>query len=311
MPDRGGGPRGAPSRPSPQSKCRRNGGDEQRWVGDASGDDDVRAGFERQEDLVGAEVCVGADVRTSHLADGHAFPQRACPAPQRLRHVVAEQGCDDESVQAELSCDLDGALGRRHRVRDAHVGDHPGAGREGERQDCPHAPFEQRVVAARRIRAHVAVPEREGAFADALEHQRVEPLPRRARSTAGSSRSEEKPAPQPMRKSRVAFIRLPSLDALLWSSSREKTAVDIIIPAVVLHARAPYGSKCFMDGTRRAGLTSADSRSRCACELDARAKRSRFSSGMINWTLAIACAMVFSSVCMNHAQPEFRTELSR
>jgi hypothetical protein len=47
--------------------------------------------------------------------------------------------------------------------------------RRAQRQDLAQAPFQQRVVAGLRLRHAIAMAEGQGALADALEHDRIEP----------------------------------------------------------------------------------------------------------------------------------------
>ena len=111
-------------------------------------------------------------------------------------------------VEPELARDRERALRRRARIGRAHIGDDDGAGGAAGRQQRAHAAVEMRVVAARRVGHAVAVAK---ATVRSPRHSSTmtSSLPRCARSTAGSSRSAEKPAPVPMRTPlRGPFIAL-------------------------------------------------------------------------------------------------------
>jgi len=140
VPDRGGWPEMAPVVRGP-SEVTTQGCDEERRVGDPAGDDDIGPGLQRGQNLVRTEVGVGSDEGAADFPDGHAFVERRVGS-ERFRHVVAEQGRHHEPVETQPPCHLDGALGRRPRVRDSHVGDHPRAARKGERQNRAHAPLQ-------------------------------------------------------------------------------------------------------------------------------------------------------------------------
>ena len=92
---------------------------------------------------------------------------------ERVEHVVAGQR-RDAHLQAEPARERDDRLGSGDRVRGAHIGDDAHAVLLDQRQQAGHAPFEQRVVAVGRIVQPAQLRERDGALAEALQHQVVE-----------------------------------------------------------------------------------------------------------------------------------------
>ena len=148
----------------------------QRRIGHAPGDDDVRALRQRIDNALRAEVRIGRHHTCLQRCHWRAaIHQREVVAAglQQIEHIVARHGRHAQ-LEPQLAGDVECAFGRRLRVGRAHVRDDADAARRAGRQYCPHARFEQRVVAMRRVFAAHLLCERDGALGQAFEHQHVD-----------------------------------------------------------------------------------------------------------------------------------------
>ena len=124
--------------------------DEERGIGDAPGDDHLRAACQRRQQRLRAQISVGRDDRIV-LAQRAAGFQCGLAQVERGKDVVSGHR-GDAQAQAEPAGDLDDPPGGGERIRRAHVGD-PHAVAHARRQEQLHSPLEQRVVSAVRIAA--------------------------------------------------------------------------------------------------------------------------------------------------------------
>ena len=151
--------------------------DGERGVGDATGDDDLRAGEQRVGDRLGAEVGVGADHRRQHVVDAGRFAEGRAQQRPLLggAEVVAFDHRDPRRREAELGGEGGDAACRAARIGGAEVADDADAVREAAREHRPQQLVEQRLVAVLGIDAARQLGQREGALGQALEDQERRP----------------------------------------------------------------------------------------------------------------------------------------
>jgi hypothetical protein len=142
---------------------------EQRRVGDASGDDDVGAGLQRRQQCRRAEVGIRRD-QLSVAGDRRSRFQSELAGLDLRQHVVAG---DHRHPDRHLlrSCDVDDRVRRGDGVGRAHIRDEAHAVPPQQRQQQLDAPLEQRIVAARWISALSHLRQRHRALAQAFEHE--------------------------------------------------------------------------------------------------------------------------------------------
>ena len=96
-----------------------------------------------------------------------------CAGSDDVEHVVAYDGCDFQP-KPEFIRDCQDLARRGPRIGGAHVGDDPRAVAGRHRQHRPHPFFKKRIVTTVRIELAGTLGQRDGALAEAFEHQVVE-----------------------------------------------------------------------------------------------------------------------------------------
>jgi hypothetical protein len=146
--------------------------DEQRWIRDPPGDDDVRTACERGQQRFRAEIRVGGHDRRVGR-ERNAALQRARGKIERIEHVVAGDRRDLDG-NAQAARDVDDRVGRRQRIGRAEIADERDAASLDDGQKRLDALGQASIVAACRITPAAQLRERDGALGQALEDEIVE-----------------------------------------------------------------------------------------------------------------------------------------
>ena len=150
---------------------------EDRRVGHAAGDDDLRALLQRLDDGLGAEVDLGRDQVLAQRGSRLAVLEDRVGQRQ---HAVGDQAAVDgghlhAARRSALAQPVHDALGRAARVDPALVGDDLRAALQARRQHRPHAVVEVGVVAGKgRVAARAHLRRRDRGLGHRLEAQVVE-----------------------------------------------------------------------------------------------------------------------------------------
>ena len=148
---------------------------EQRGIGGAACDHDLRAAGQRVADRADPEVGVGRNdalAQVRHRAAGLLQP--VVVLAHLLKHVVAGDRRHLQPVQAELGGDGRSHARRRDRVGCAHVGDDADPVAHAQAQHRPHPRRQQRVEPALGVAALGLLGQRDGALGQAFEDQIVQ-----------------------------------------------------------------------------------------------------------------------------------------
>jgi hypothetical protein len=145
--------------------------DEQRWVGDAPGDDDLGAARKRREERVRSQIGVRRD-HGSVVAKAAAGLERRLVQIQRAEDVVPNDRGDSQG-QLQPSGDLHDPPRGGERIRGAHVRQQPDSVPFDRGQEQLQAPLQQQIISSFGIVTPAQLRQRDGALREAFKHEVV------------------------------------------------------------------------------------------------------------------------------------------
>jgi hypothetical protein len=151
------------------------GRDEQRRIGGASRDHDVRSAGQGLDDRLGPDVRVGGNERV--LQRGHGLPglrDHEVPRLYKIQHVVTGHGGDRQATNSKLPGDLSDNLRGRDRIRGPHVRDDRDLPLHADGQDRGHAIREHGIEARVWVEGLRLLSERDRSLCETFEHEVVE-----------------------------------------------------------------------------------------------------------------------------------------
>ena len=164
---------------------------EKRRVRHAPRDHDISARRECGQQRIRAQIGIGRYQPVMQTAHGLIrFQQRRIVRQHPGQHVVTRHDCYAQACQAQLTRDLQHGLASGNGVGRAHVGDKGSALPDARRQYGTHAFLQQQVVALLAVAQVPQLRQRNRAFGQAFEHQRIQlaalgQIPRRVDPVAG------------------------------------------------------------------------------------------------------------------------------
>ena len=153
-----------------------HGGNKQRRIAAAAGDDHIRPAAQCRDDRLDAEIGVGGDHRGAQITGGAGLiDQGDGGVADGVENVIAEHGRHLETVKAERLCGGEHGAGGGGGVGCTHVGDDLDAARMAMWQHGFHPLDQQWVEPGVGVTQARCLGEGDGAFGEAFEHQIVEP----------------------------------------------------------------------------------------------------------------------------------------